>query len=80
MIFLRNLSQTPAQVKLLTTHGAVDFAGSILETIGDRAFIEAPIKSNVTIPKSVKSIGTQAFYGCTAMTSTMLFETGSVLE
>tara|TARA_B100000674_G_scaffold499232_1_gene543025 strand:- start:19044 stop:21278 length:2235 start_codon:yes stop_codon:yes gene_type:complete len=43
MIFLRNLSQTPAQVKLLTTHGAVDFAGSILETTSGLSRINAAI-------------------------------------
>ena len=43
MIFLRNLSQTPAQAKLLTTHGAVDFAGSILETTSGLSRINAAI-------------------------------------
>jgi len=43
MIFLRNLSQTPAQAKLLTTHGAVDFAGNVLERTSGVSRINAAI-------------------------------------
>ena len=37
--------------------------------IGDSAFSERYYLSNVTIPQSVKSIGREAFYKCTAMKS-----------
>ena len=37
--------------------------------IGNSAFYDRYYLSNVTIPQSVKSIGSEAFYGCTAMKS-----------
>ena len=43
--------------------------GYTVTAIGNSAFSERYYLSNVTIPQSVKSIGSEAFYRCTAMES-----------
>ena len=78
----------PASVKSIgdnafhdcTNLTTVEFeTGSVLETIGKKAFENCSSLTSIVIPASVKSIGDNAFHDCRNLT-TVEFETGSVLE
>jgi hypothetical protein len=70
-----NVTKIPAYLFYDESHEspkitAVNFmAGSVCQSIGERAFFDCTGLPNITIPDSVTSIGDYAFYGCTGLTS-----------